>query len=137
MKVEKFATGILGTNTYLVINEETKQAVVVDPAALPKRLKNYIEENLSERITVEDIANHVSLSASRLHHIFKYETGISILKYINKKRLAKAKELLKTGDAIVNIYHKCGFQDYSSFLRAYKKEYGISPKAYQNQYYKE
>ena len=45
MKVEKFATGILGTNTYLVINEETKQAVVVDPAALPKRLENYIEEN--------------------------------------------------------------------------------------------
>ena len=41
MKVEKFATGILGTNTYLVINEETKQAVVVDPAALPKRLKEY------------------------------------------------------------------------------------------------
>ena len=45
MKVEKFATGILGTNTYLVINEETKQAVVVDPAALPKRLKNYIVDN--------------------------------------------------------------------------------------------
>ena len=45
MKVEKFATGILGTNTYLVINEETKQAVVVDPAALPKRLYNYILEN--------------------------------------------------------------------------------------------
>lgn len=45
MKVEKFATGILGTNTYLVINEETKQAVVIDPAALPKRLKNHIVEN--------------------------------------------------------------------------------------------
>lgn len=45
MKVEQFATGILGTNTYLVINEETKQAVVIDPAALPKRLKAYIEEN--------------------------------------------------------------------------------------------
>ena len=45
MKVEKFATGILGTNTYLVINEETKQAVVIDPAALPKRLYNYIVEN--------------------------------------------------------------------------------------------
>ena len=45
MKVEKFATGILGTNTYLVINEETKQAVVVDPAALPKRLKEYVIEN--------------------------------------------------------------------------------------------
>ena len=96
---------------------------------------NYIEENLSERLTVEEIAKHVSLSSSRLHHIFKYETGISILKYINKKRLAKAKELLKTGDAIVNIYHKCGFQDYTSFFRAFKKEYNITPKEFQKKYF--
>lgn len=96
---------------------------------------NYIEENLENQLFVEDIAKHVSLSASRLHHIFKYETGISILKYINKKRLSKAKELLKTGDLIVNIYIKCGFQDYTSFFRAFKKEYEITPKEYQKRYF--
>ena len=96
---------------------------------------NYIEDHLHERLSVDDIAKHVSLSASRLHHVFKYETGISILKYINKKRLAKAKELLKTGDPIINIYHKCGFQDYTSFFRAFKKEYNITPKEFQNKYF--
>ena len=96
---------------------------------------NYIEEHLSEKLSVDEIAKYVSLSASRLHHIFKSETGISILKYINKKRLAKAKELLKTGDAIVNIYNKCGFQDYTSFFRAFKKEYDLTPKEFQKKYY--
>lgn len=95
----------------------------------------YIDEHLEQKITVEDIARHVSLSASRLHHIFKAETGISVLKYVNKKRLAKAKELLKTGELVVNIYAKCGFQDYTSFFRAFKKEYNITPKEFQNKYY--
>ncbi len=43
MKVELFATGILGTNTYVVMNEETKEAVVIDPARLSKKLREYID----------------------------------------------------------------------------------------------
>ena len=43
MKVELFATGILGTNTYVVMNEETKDAVVIDPARLSKKLREYID----------------------------------------------------------------------------------------------
>ena len=75
MKVEQFATGILGTNTYLAINEETKQAVVVDPAALPKRLKNYIVEN---ELQVEAIL----LTHAHFDHImgvdlFAEEYGVS------------------------------------------------------------
>lgn len=44
MKIETFVTGIIGTNTYLGINEKTKEAVLVDPAACPKKLLRYIEE---------------------------------------------------------------------------------------------
>lgn len=44
MKVEKFVTGIIGTNCYLAVNEETKQAVVIDPAASPARLMEHIRE---------------------------------------------------------------------------------------------
>ncbi len=45
MKVERFLTGIISTNCYLVMNEETKKAVIVDPAACPKKMMNYITEN--------------------------------------------------------------------------------------------
>lgn len=43
MKIELFATGILGTNTYVIMNEETKEAVVIDPARLSKKLREYID----------------------------------------------------------------------------------------------
>ena len=52
MRVEKFATGILGTNTYIVINEETKKAVVIDPAAYPKKMRLFVQE---EGIEIEAI----------------------------------------------------------------------------------
>lgn len=44
MKVEKFVTGIISTNCYVVSNEETKEAVIVDPAACPSSILNYIKE---------------------------------------------------------------------------------------------
>lgn len=52
MKVEKFVTGIISTNCYLAINEETKQAVIIDPAAAPSYLINHIK---SEGLTIEAI----------------------------------------------------------------------------------
>lgn len=52
MKIEKFVTGIISTNCYLVINEETKHAVVIDPAAFPLSMKTYIQE---QEITVDAI----------------------------------------------------------------------------------
>lgn len=52
MKVEKFVTGIISTNCYIVQNEETKEAVFIDPAAFPKSMRNYIRE---ERLDMKAI----------------------------------------------------------------------------------
>lgn len=86
--------------------------------------------NLDKKISVSDIASEVGLSVSRLSHLFKEKTGISLLKFLNKKRLTRAKDLLKNGYSITNTANKCGYQDYTSFIRAFTKEYGISPTQY-------
>ena len=44
MKIQTFVTGIIGTNTYVLYDENTKEAVLVDPAACPKKLMNFIQE---------------------------------------------------------------------------------------------
>lgn len=44
MKIEKFSVGILGTNCYLAVNEETKETVIIDPGACPKKLMSHIKE---------------------------------------------------------------------------------------------
>jgi len=98
MKVEQFATGILGTNTYLVINEETKQAVVVDPAALPKRLKNYIAEN---ELKIEAVL----LTHAHFDHImgvdlFAEEYGVSAV-YVHEN---DAEMMENPGLNLSNVY---------------------------------
>lgn len=45
MKIEIFVTGIISTNCYAVVNEDTKEAVLIDPASYPKKLKNYLQDN--------------------------------------------------------------------------------------------
>lgn len=52
MKIHLFVTGMLGTNSYVVINEETREAVIIDPAALSKNMKTFIEE---EKLTVKAV----------------------------------------------------------------------------------
>lgn len=54
-------------------------------------------------------------------HKFKSQTGYTLHKYIQQKRLAFSKSLIIKGHKITEIYLKCGFGDYSSFIRAFKK----------------
>ena len=97
---------------------------------------NYIEKNIDKKITLKDISIHTSLSISRLAHLFKEKTGITIVQYMIKKRLVLAKKLLRKGMPIHDIYQECGFQDYTSFFRTFKKEYSITPKQFLAQYKK-
>ena len=60
MKIEKFVTGIISTNCYIVTNEETKETVIVDPANLSKAMIGYIEEEdcLNYKLFLFDITDH-------------------------------------------------------------------------------
>lgn len=102
-----------------------------DDVIISKIIK-YIEDNYSRKILLEDIASYLSLSVSRVCHVFKERTGISILQYINKKRLIESKILLRKGLEISTICTECGFQDYTSFFRSFKKEYNMTPKEFIN-----
>ena len=102
-----------------------------------KKINQYIDNNIDSKILLSDIANHIGLSESRLSHLFKEYLGISVLQYIINKRLTIARDMLKIGTSLNDVCSKCGFQDYSSFIRTFKKKFNISPKAYQKQYYKQ
>ena len=72
------------------------------------------------------------MSKYHIAHVFKDNIGMSIHQYITKKRLNLCKEAISGGMSITDAYHRFGFGDYSSFYRAFKKEYGISPKDYRD-----
>ena len=96
--------------------------------SLYEQLCFYIDEHLSEDLSLERLAAELFVSKYHIAHVFKDEIGISIHQYISKKRLARCREALLGDVPVTKVYLLFGFHDYSSFYRAFKKEYGISPK---------
>lgn len=91
---------------------------------------SYINQHISEDLSIQGLANHFYLSSSYLCKIFKQETGTTINKYITAQRITLAKSLLTNGHSVADTYNMCGFRDYSNFLKTFTKIVGISPKKY-------
>lgn len=91
---------------------------------------HYINDNVLENITVKHLAEHFFLSESYICRIFKLSTGTTINKYIIARRISIAKSMLSNGFNINDVYAQCGFNDYSNFLKSFKKAVGVSPKKY-------
>jgi len=89
----------------------------------------YINLHLTSDLTIEHIAQEFYLSRYHMMRIFKEETGYTIGKYITYKRLSMARELIAEGVPLTSVCFDCGFKDYSTFSRAYKKLYGKSPNS--------
>ncbi|MDP4093559.1 MAG: AraC family transcriptional regulator [Bacillota bacterium] len=98
------------------------------------RLVDYINQNLAENLSLDQLSEKFYLSKYHLLHEFKKYTGYSIHQYILQKRLISAKKLLKEGMSVNEVCEASGFNDYSNFIRTFKNNYGVSPKRYSKNY---
>lgn len=89
---------------------------------------SYINDNLSNDIKLDDIANHMFLSKYHICRVFKEHTGITVNKYITNKRIKLVQDLYAKGYSLTDACSKAGFSGYSSFYKAYINETGKSPK---------
>lgn len=88
---------------------------------------HYINENLSEDLTIEALSSRFYLSKYHMMRKFKEETGYSMHQYVLEKRILAARNLILTGMPATAASTECGFKDYSTFSRAYKKLLGQLP----------
>lgn len=93
-----------------------------------RQIIEYINKNYTSDISLDEIEKKFFISKYHLCHIFPGATGLTVYQYITKKRLAYARELIKTGMSIGDSAEKSGFNNYSSFYRAYVNEYGDTPQ---------
>ncbi|OGV77417.1 MAG: hypothetical protein A3K19_12595 [Lentisphaerae bacterium RIFOXYB12_FULL_65_16] len=90
----------------------------------------YIEEHITESMTVADIAEHVHVSVSGLAHRYREETGESPMATRARLRLDRAKSLLLKGQPLKAIAEQLGFSDAFHLSKAFKKAEGLSPREF-------
>ena len=101
-----------------------------DLSPLVQNAMLYIGENLSSDLSLEEIAGSLFVSKYHLSHAFSREVGVSVYRYITLRRLLVARQQLAAGEPAGQVCRSCGFSDYTSFYRAFKSEYGISPRQF-------
>ncbi|MBD5480885.1 MAG: helix-turn-helix transcriptional regulator [Lachnospiraceae bacterium] len=98
-----------------------------------KKVIDYIEKHLDEEMELDNIARHAGYSKFHLNRIFTEETGTTIHKYLQLRRLTIAAEkLAKTDIPVAQIAYEAGYHSQQAFSLAFKKIYLYPPKLYRN-----
>ena len=99
-----------------------------------RRMLMFLEEHLSEEITIEALAETFFISKFHMMRLFKKETGQSIVEYITEQRLSLARDFICQGIPATESCFRAGFGSYSSFTRAYRKRFGTTPTGRNGRY---
>lgn len=94
-----------------------------------EELLRYINHNLTEDLSIETLAKKYYLSKYHMMRKFKEETGYTIHNYVVNKRLLLARTKISEGMPVIKAAQASGFSDYTTFSRAYKKQFGAAPSA--------
>jgi two-component system response regulator YesN len=100
-------------------NENTRKAI------------EYMEGNYHTGISLKDIARDVNINSSYLSRLFKNDTGINVMDYLNKIRIDRSISLIEEGKyPLKEIMFKVGIQNYNYFFKLFKKYTGLTPTDY-------
>ncbi len=98
-----------------------------------EKTRSFIQEHLSDGISLEEAAAYVNVNPFYLSKLFKEETGENFIDYVTDLRLEKAKELLKEGKlSIKELSWATGYPDQNYFSKVFRKKFGVTPTEFRN-----
>jgi AraC-like DNA-binding protein len=123
--LEKALRDICCANRALLEERKSRQ--------LGEKIKTYINDNFrNPDLNISITALHFNLTPAYLSAIFKEETGVNLLEYINSLRVEEGKKFLDQGNSIIKTAELCGFRSSNTFIRIFRKLTGITPGQYRN-----
>jgi len=144
IKKDSFGKSILGNSMLLQLlvrvgrYRDKGQLHLADRKAVSderiKRMLVFLENHLSEEISIESLSEQFYISRYHLMRLFKKETGQSLYDYLTERRLFFARELIRQGVPATESCFQAGFGSYSSFTRAYGKRFGTTPTGRNGRY---
>lgn len=102
---------------------------VLDPRV--EEVLHYLSIHMRSQIHIEDLSKSIGLSSSRMSHLFKEQTGLSIIDTLNQMRIRQATLLLEhTNRSVSDIAYDVGFHNYNHFINQFRKWIGVTPSQF-------
>jgi len=139
-RMDSYSGRFSGENALLLAKNLTAELLILLESAVPEENPSfsgyspimeealrYIDQHIAEIEGLDELCARLYVSRAYLHRIFVESIGMSPKRFITSKRLWLAQGRLRLGEKPTQVCLRCGFRDYSSFYRAYKSFFGISP----------
>ncbi len=125
---------LIRRNFHDIVHKILLEKTILSGSIIPQ-VKNYIEKNISNDLTLKSIASEFLINPSYLSHIFKKETGIGYIDYVISLRIEKAKKILSTSNCSIDTVSTIvGYNDYRYFSRIFKKHTNMTPSEFSRKY---
>jgi AraC-like DNA-binding protein len=123
-------TAILRLAARVQVNVTANRSSVKGPTASIRRARDRIDADPSARLTLGELANEAGLSRYQLLRGFARELGLTPHAYIVQRRIALARRLIRSGQALAEVAAIAGFFDQSHLTRCFVRQFGITPNRY-------
>lgn len=104
--------------------------ITIGKKSLLEQITIYIEDNAGKKLTLKETASHFGVSVSTVTQLFQKKSQTTFHGFVTQCRMEKARKLICQGRTLESVGREVGYQDHSTFYRAFRQAFGMSPREY-------
>lgn len=117
----------------MAIKSKERPSTIQRKNALLERIEDYVDAHLTEKLTLKVISVHVGVSISTVTQLFQKKAETTFHDFVTKRRMEMAKRLILDGVPLEQVGKDVGYRDHSTFYRAFRRYFDVSPREYRSQ----